>query len=397
MYSKKYIQKGGDFPGPWGDNLPSYYSVGQPNQYSQQGGQNNVPTKEETDHTCKQCEKYKAGREAHKEQISNQKAAEIKAAEAKCLGAKSTAQIKIEEIKANAQARLESELAEAKIDNEKDIIDGCKNKESLIHNAREEKIQDLVSKYEDKVRAELENAGVSKQDAKVAAQAEASTLLNSSNSEIVISDDTQATSAVENALNKLSGDVNVVYIDKDWPGNSNYTGADTATLQAAAQAISSGSLLGDSGATGAIVFSGGGKYYVHNPKNRKIYKENTRSTIGKKLVGGLLKKLKVNKLAEIKKISNQVGEIYISQKKKIIYLSKGGAMEDFYHNNLGYVYQTKGGKSRNSKRRSVRKSRRSQRKSNRNSKKSQKKKTKKKFKKKSKKKRTKRRSQNNKK
>ena len=48
MYSKKYIQKGGDFPGPWGDNLPSYYSVGQPNQYSQQGGKTNVPTKEET-------------------------------------------------------------------------------------------------------------------------------------------------------------------------------------------------------------------------------------------------------------------------------------------------------------------------------------------------------------
>ena len=107
----------------------------------------------------------------------------------------------------------------------------------MIHNAREAKIQDLVSKYEDKVRNGLENAGVSKQDAKVAALVEASTLLNSSNSEIVISDDTQATSAVENALNKLSGDVNVVYIDKDWPGNSNYSGADTATLQAAAQAI----------------------------------------------------------------------------------------------------------------------------------------------------------------
>jgi len=397
MYSKKYTQKGGDFPGPWGDNLPSYYSVGQPNQYSQQGGKTNVPTKEETDHTCKQCEKYKAGREAHKEEISNQKAAEIKAAEAKCLSAKSAAQIKIEEIKANAQARLESELSEAKIDNEKDIIDGCKNKESLIHNAREEKIQDLVSKYENKVRTELENAGVSKSDAKIAAQTEASTLLNSSNSEIVISDDTQTTSAVENALNKLSGDVNVVYIDKDWPGNSNYTGADTATLQAAAEAISSGTFLGDTGTTGAVVFSGGGKYYVHNPKNRKNYKENTKSIIGKKLVGGLLKKLKVNKLAEIKKISNQVGGNLYFPKEKIIYLSKGGAMEEFYHNNLGYVYQTQGGKSRNSKRRSKRNSRRSQRKSNRNSRKSQKRRQRRSLRRNQRRRTRRRRSQNNKK
>ena len=88
--------------------------------------------------------------------------------------------------------------------------------------------------------------------------------------------DTQATTAVQNALNKLSGDVNVVYIDKDWPGSSNYAGADTATLQAAAQAISSGALTGDAGATGAIVFSGGGKYYVHNPRNRKNYRGDKR-------------------------------------------------------------------------------------------------------------------------
>ena len=367
MPIKRIKQKGGDFPSPWGYNEGSFFVVERPGQTTQHGGKS-FPTKEETDSTCDKCTEFRAGRVAEQKYIAEQKQAALKAADAKCMSAKTSAQLRIEDIKANAQAKLESELAEAKINNDLKIHEGCKSKESLVHNANEEKIQALVSEYEAKVRAELESAGVSKNDAKQAAQVEASTLLKSDTSEIVISDDVNSSAAVANALNKLSNDVNIVYIDKDYTGKSNYQGADEATLQAAASAISSGSFTGESGATGALVFSGGGKYFVHNPRNRKNYRENTRSPIGKKLVNRLLRRLRINKLSDIKSISKQVGGNIYFPKEKIIYLSKGGALEAseaFNNNNLGYVYQTQGGKSKSKSR--PRKNRSSKRRSNRKS------------------------------
>jgi len=95
------------------------------------------------------------------------------------------------------------------------------------------------------------------------------------------------------------------------------------------------------GQQGVSVFSGGGSLYFMDSTTNKLYKQNTRSEKGKKIINNFLKKekLKVSK-QNGGNILTSDGRVYLSKERKNRFT---GGNSDFTTTNLGHVYQTQGG------------------------------------------------------
>jgi len=98
----------------------------------------------------------------------------------------------------------------------------------------------------------------------------------------------------------------------------------------------------DKANSGVSVFSGGGDLYFMDNKSKKTYKQNTRSTKGKNMITSFL-----NNGQKGGNLLTPDGKIFLTKNKSNkTYI---GGDKSFETSNLGHVYQTQGGASKQKK------------------------------------------------